>query len=225
MKIHLFLAAAVLSFASVEAQGISEIMNSAYPKGVSVENKAENPEEDKEKTQLLKKVFEECLEKYTLSLNTDGHDLNKVIGLHARGVARGKLPFLSLTIQILPESDKLDIPTIYRVYSSRGVVEAFVLKIPRNFFENMKSEERFYHLAFHELAHIINDDVGGPPKGHDDLSFMEDERNVEYLVYTMVGPEKYVSFLEKFYDDDKSIQTSKDVYVRRILMWIGVWEK
>lgn len=163
---------------------------SVHGQVVTLTNKVSGDLELLTKTNLIVPAFTEAIKKYTEALgpkNPD-HQLKKTIGAFQTPVALASIASIDLTVMVLEKDDTLDIPTTWKLPTFFGKRNSYVTKIPYSFMERAEEKIRFEHLALHELGHIVAGEV-------DHTNVVEEERHIEYIVYLMVGREKYIEFI------------------------------
>jgi hypothetical protein len=194
------------------------------PPGITIEDKGNS--EDKEfiaKKDLIKKSVEKAIRDYEIALSDRDHPLNKTIGIPNQRRAQRTLSGISFTIWILEENDPQKMPMTFKlpVIFAYHNQSAYILKIPRDFMEKAKKDIRFEHLAVHEVAHVVNGDFEAFAETDD----LERERKAEYLVYLMIGYERYTEALKQVFNDNEDIEGTLENFIRKWMMLIGVEDK
>ena len=163
--------------------------------GISVTNKSGTEEEFRTKEKLLQVSFEKALTNYIAALSSNGHPLKKTLGPIQSPISLTALKGIDLTVMMKEKDDPLELPSTWRLPSFGSRSHSFVTHIPYKFLKEAKTELRLDHLALHEIGHIV---AGHGDKNAPEIEEMEKERNVEYIVYQIVGREKYLEFYKEF---------------------------
>jgi len=217
---------ALLSLTFTKAQDFQipwQITEQKQGVSVTVVNKVGEDPVFQKKQELLEKAFKEAADAYIKALTSADHPINKAIGPFRRPTALRILSGMEITVMMLEKDDPQDHPMTWRLPTMFQGGDAFVTKIPYKFLENGKVYIRFEHLALHEIAHIV---AGTLDKTLDseDLSELEIQRRVEYLVYLMVGEKKYKEFIYQLYVDEhpKASDQSAKLTVEKWMKLMGV---
>lgn len=143
-----------------------------------------------------------------------------------------KIPDVSIEI-VFYNGDKTDshkASTYIMPNPFKSKVKKYMVKITR---ETMKEhEDVLEHIAYHEISHIKNGDIGGYTMAgiamnNDDVPEEERERRAEYTSYKAMGWEKYKKYWLIEYDKKESLRSSitEARYLQAIQEWLGVWKE
>lgn len=208
-----------------------------YPLGVFAEDKTTDQSAAKI-VESLTSSFEESIDLYLSALKENGSILNKTVGPITSSGAIARLSSLSLTVHV---SDEYELLTIHQL-PKIAVTDAnpFVIRIPKKMCEDENLDFACDHVALHAIGHLVNANIGTHIEklSPADLSkedfdmVMEQEREVECLVYFLVGEAKYTTFLqiehnsylEEFKNGRSGIPRSFEENRIKALRRLGVWK-
>jgi hypothetical protein len=196
--------------------GQSSLFWSQETSGVRIENKEYGSDEDVlRKEKLLESAFTEAIKTYFDALSEEKDtQLKKIIGPFQSKTSLKILQGINITVLILTKKEGVkkgddDPPTTYLIPSLFGKGVSFVTHVPYDFVHKAIGKEALEHLAFHEIGHIVKGDYvqgydqdkeieneeGESPADRAVRAFIERERRVECIVYSVVKKEKYTRFL------------------------------
>lgn len=232
--IILFVAFLVLIVTPVFGQGFHFDF---YPVGVVVEDKSKDQSAG-EIAEFLSSSFKEAIELYLSALREDGSVLNKTVGPITSSGAIVRLSSLSLTVHV---SDEYELITIHRLPKIATTdADPFVIRVPKKMCSDENLDFACDHVALHAIGHLVNSNIGTHTENFSpaDLSagqfdfIMEQEREVECLVYFLVGEDKYTTFLQieynsyldEFKNERSGIPRGFDEIKIKALRKLGVWK-